>query len=311
MQALGHAIVDRILFRPRPIELAHNPYDRSAREALAETLFDTLDNEQPLGTVGRGRLLLKIIEQGHPTQKLAAAYFQNLQLLLKDRTRRSVPGRVLLGLGTGRSGSTSLTALFATVDDSCCTHENPPLIYWVPEKEQVQFHMKRFALLADYFSFVSDVSHWWLNALDSFFENFPDSKVVGVYRDIDTCTKSFMRIKRYGRQSWNHWVPFGTGVWSSHSWDPTYPTYPIAGRPLNPDRTKYELIARYVRAYNERLARLASERPNQVLLIKTEQLSEPHTQMELFNFAGVRGRIAEFKLNVRSVSDGIATVYKF
>ena len=58
--------------------------------------------------------------------------------------------------------------------------------------------MRRFMLLAEYFSLVSDVSHWWLNAIDSFFKYFPDGKVVGVIRDVDECTKSFMRIRGYG-----------------------------------------------------------------------------------------------------------------
>jgi hypothetical protein len=293
------------------VGISYDPYNRSIRENLAEQLFQDCDRSEPVGTVRRSRLLLKIIEEGFPTPALATAYFQNLEFLLKAEEKRSAPGQLMLGLGTGRCGSTSLTSLLASVEGSCCTHENPPLIFWKPEREQVQFHLRRFELLMRYFPLVVDVSHWWLNVLDNVFSAFPKSKAIGMHRDADRCVQSFMRIKRYGRQSWNHWVPYGNDVWATHSWDPTYPTYSIPIDVSNPDRIKDALISRYVWEYNVQLKVLAERFANKVMLVKTEEFNEPTIQERIFDFAGVAGHVSKHNLNVRSVTDGINEDLRF
>jgi len=312
LRALGRRISDKFSPRYRSIGSAHDPYDRAACESIAEKLFKSHEEEQPLGTVGRGRLILQLIEASWPTQHLAAEYFRNLERLLEARDRRTDPGQLLLGVGTGRSGSTSLTALLATVEDSCCTHENPPLVFWEAEHEQLQFHMKRFKLLTEYYSLVTDVSHYWLNAIDGVCELFPESKVVGLCRDVDECAQSFMRLKGSGRGSSNHWAPYGNGIWSSHGWDPTYPTYSVPGfAKRDPDRAKYEMIARYIREYNAKLENVATRRPGQVMLVRTDNLNESGIQAKIFAFVGLNGRASKLNLNVRSVTDGESEKFRF
>ena len=310
--AIRRLALEKLGLTPHRIGISFDPSDRTVLEHLAERSFDVYGKEELLGTVSRGRLILRIIEEGFATRKLAAEYFRNLECLLRDRRKQEGCGQVVLGLGTGRCGSTSLAALLATVEDSCCTHENPPLIFWTPHQEQVQFHMKRLTILADYFSLVCDVSHWWLNVLDSFFTHFPAGKIIGLIRDVDECAISFMRIRDYGWGSWNHWVPYGNGIWIAHFWDPTYPTYPVPSYSwINPDRAKYELIARYVREYNARLVALAEQNPARIMLVRTEELSEPATQRRIFSFVNVNGRVSAIKLNVRSVIDAQHSTTKF
>ena len=49
-------------------------------------------------------------------------------------------------------------------------------------------------------------------------------------------------------------MPYGNGIWISHLWDPTYPTYSVPKYAwINPDLAKSKLIARYVREYNGQL----------------------------------------------------------
>jgi hypothetical protein len=275
-------------------------------------LFHSREKEQPLGTIGRSQLLLQIIEAGYPTPTLEDAYFANLDLLLRGRDKLGARGRLAIGLGSGRSGSTTLAALLATVEGACCTHENPPVIFWKPDQAQTEFHLRRFRLLCEYHSLVADVSHWWLNVLDTFFQNFPDSRAVGLIRDADDCAKSFMRIKGYGHGSMNHWVSHGSGVWIANAWDPTYPSYAVPAHARDePDRAKLDLIRRYVLEYNDQLAAVARRLPDRVLLLRTEELSRPSTQKRIFDFLAVEGRIAKLKLNVRDVSDGEHADFRF
>jgi hypothetical protein len=312
LHAIRRLALEKLRLRPSRIGISFDPSDRAALEHFAEQSFDVHGKEELLGTVSRGRLILGIIEKGFPTQNLAMEYFRNLECWSKARRKREGCGQVVLGLGAGRCGSTSLTALLATVEDSCCTHENPPLIFWTPQQEQVQFHMKRLTILADYFSLVCDISHWWLNVLDGFFTYFPAGKIVGLIRDVDECARSFMRIRDYGWRSWNHWVPYNNGIWLAHHWDPTYPTYSVPSYSwINPDRAKYELIARYVREYNARLVALAEQNEARIMLVRTEELSEPATQRRIFSFVNVNGRVSNIKLNVRSVIDAQCAATKF
>lgn len=283
----------------------YDPYDRSVREGLAQRHFATYRGEPAPGTITRSRLILDIIQETFPTQELTEAYFENLDALLRYRQPQRTPGRIVLGTGSGRSGSTSLAAMLATVGGSCCTHENPPLISWEPEPEEIEFHLRRFRRLALYHPLVADVSHWWLNVIDRFFAAFPDARVIGTFRAIEGCTGSFMRIKGSGRGSYNHWAPYDNGIWAAARWDPAYPTYPVPEHAaLDPDGAKRELIARYVREYNDVMHALARRFPDKVMLVHTESLDDEAVQNAIFDFAGLHGTVATTRLNVGTTDDG-------
>jgi hypothetical protein len=312
VHSLSRRILERLGRQRDASDTSYDPYDRAALQAHADESFHSREREQPLGTIGRSQLLLQIIETGYPTPTLEDAYFANLDLLLRGRDKLGTPGRLAIGLGSGRSGSTTLAALLASVEGACCTHENPPVIFWQPDQAQTEFHVRRFRLLCEYYSLVADVSHWWLNALDTFFEHFPDSRAVALVRDADDCAKSFMRIKGYGRGSMNHWVSHGSGIWVANVWDPAYPSYSVPSFAWDePDRAKLDVIRRYVLEYNDQLAAVARRLPDRVLLLRTEELSRPATQKQIFDFISMQGRIAKLKLNVRDVSDGEHADFRF
>jgi len=288
------------------------PYDRGARETLAAELIARDLGQEPLGTLARGHRILKILELTYPSPALSAAYFENLDRMLAARKKLPSPGRLLLGLGAGRCGSTSLTALAATIEGSCTTHENPPLIFWDAEDQQVAFHLRRFELLTRYFPLVFDAAHWWLNVVDRVFANFPDARAVGLRRNLQPCVRSFMSQKGSGRDSVNHWVAPGNGIWSSTVWDAAYPTYP---RPddsqAEPDRAKADLIGRYVMDYNRGMEALAKHFPGRVMLIQTEKLERISVQQRFFEFVGLPGRPIKAHLNEGTTSDGQSLEYRF
>jgi hypothetical protein len=205
--------------------------------------------------------------------------------------RRTERGAVFLGIGSGHCGSTALTAAFATVPGACATQENPPKIYWPPIDEQVRFHLRRLRTLGDYFPLVFDAAHWWIHLLDRVFAEIPGARVIGLMRDEEACAKSFLKMQGRGRQSLNHWAPPNSGLWVTHAWDPAFPTYPVPPGML-PDSdeafaTKYAIIRRYVREFNERLTSLATVHPDRIILVRTEELNDPATVDRLRNFANV------------------------
>jgi hypothetical protein len=283
----------------------YDPYDRTVRENLAAREFAPYRGEPAPGTIERSRLLLDIVQETFPTEELTAAYFENLDNLLRYRQRLRTPGRIVLGIGSGRSGSTSLSAMLATVTASCCSHENPPLISWTAEPEELAFHLGRFRRLAPYHPLVADVSHWWLNVIERVFAEFPEARAIGTFRAVESCTASFMRIKGSGRGSYNHWVPYANGIWAAARWDPAYPTYPVPGHAaLDPDDAKYALIARYVKEYNDAMHALARRFPATMMLVQTESLDDAAVQNAIFDFVGLRGFVVTTRLNVGTTDDG-------
>jgi hypothetical protein len=285
--------------------LAYDPYDHEIRKDLAERLFRPHPNDPPLGTAERGRLILDIIQDTFPTEALSRAYFENLDNLLSTRPVRRTPGKIVIGIGSGRNGSTSLAEMLSTVEGSCCTHENPPLMCWTPHPDEVRFHLKRLQRLAGYFPVVVDVAHWWLNAIPKLFSCFPDALVIGVTRDVESCARSFFKIKGAGVGSCNHWAPYGNGIWSAERWDPTYPTYPVPDQAReNPDAAKFQLLMRYVREYNAAVRVLAICRPANFMALETEDLSDATAQRAIYDFVGANGMIKHFRLNIGTTKDG-------
>src|ERR1700733_2571613 len=93
----------------------YDPYDKQSCERLAEKMFHEQSHPGYLGSVERSRNLLRIIGDSYPTARLTNAYFENLSALLERRPKLAEPGRLLIGLSTGRSGSTTLALLLAEI----------------------------------------------------------------------------------------------------------------------------------------------------------------------------------------------------
>jgi hypothetical protein len=276
-----------------------DPYDRAAREHLAAVMFRIHGDEMPLGTMDRSQHLLRLIGI-FPLPEIAQAYFANLEQLLAPHRPLSQPGRLALGLGAGRCGSTSLAAIVATVKNSCCTHENRPMIHWQPLEEQVSFHLRRFALLLRYFPLVFDAAHWWLNVADRVLDRFPTAKLIGLVRDREACARSFFAVK----QQYNHWSE-PRGPWQPNPWDPAYPSYALPETVTgDPDAAKRALILAYVTDYEAGLDALVRERPESCLQLRTEALSDVATQRALFRHLGVTGAFTDIRLNANRLTDG-------
>lgn len=286
--------------------LEFDPYDQQARERNADALLDKMHYDHSRGALENCQRILEIMKVSYPTLKLAEKYFSNLEVVLRGMPKLEAPGQLIVGLGPGRCGSTSLAAMLATVPNSCCTHETPPQIFWQPRSEQVDFHIRRFRMLTNCYALVADVSHWWLNSIEQVFDQFPSAKVIGLIRDPAECATSFMRVQGSGKGSYNPWATPRNGVWRSGHWDPSYPSYsPPIYSDKKPDRAKLELITRYVREYNARLEQLALDAPDKVRLVRTEELGKKTIQSDIFQIAQSQGKFNSWKLNVRGLDEGI------
>jgi hypothetical protein len=291
---------------------SRDPYDLAARERFAEVTYDVNAPVIQEGGMFAARLVLQIISFSLPTARLTDAYFYHLRNLLASKAKRRRPGMVVLGLGSGRCGSTTLAHAISQVPDACATHENAPMIYWEPLEAQVRFHIARFRELVQYFAVVFDAAFWWLNARARVFEAFDDAKVIGLVRETESCVASFMKQKGSGIGSLNHWATPGNGVWATSPGDPSLPTYETPPPPISdPDAVKRAMVTRFVTEYNAALERLAAEYPDRVLLVRTEDLRSPAAYARIGQFIGCDVKMPAVSLNVGSTVDSNRGEMKF
>ena len=282
--------------------------DPELAEAIGKRWLADLGPRFPRGSILRGRYLLRLILAFGASEAVCDAYFQNLAELLAPRRKLAAQGRLVIGLGSGRCGSTTLTHLITTLGNVCATHENPPMLYWSPEARQIATHLRRFALLRQYFPLVFDAAHWWLNAVPELVAAFPEVRFVGLVREEEATVHSFLTIKGVGRGSWNHWVAPGSGPWRRSVWDFAYPHYPLPKLTGPGDgRIKAGLVRRYVHEYNAAMTKLAAEAPDRMLTLRTEELGAVKARRRLYDFIGAgAGTYDDLRLNTQHAGDGDA-----
>lgn len=293
--------------------LSLDPHAEGVRRQYAELLFRVNGDRSPSGTIERGQMLLGLMGLDVLTEAIESAYFENLERLLNGRDRLAAPGTLVLGLGSGRCGSTSLARSLASVENVCATHENPPMVHWRPTPEQLRVHCKRFRMLLAHFGLVFDSAHWWLNAMDHMTAEFGGLKMIGLVRDPDACARSFLERKGTGRNAINHWVDHDGTFWKPALWDRFYPSYEPGRFGLNeqddvsqaelPSR-QHQLVKTYVEDYNESLAQLKDRVGERLLILRTEELSERRTQDQVQEFLGIGGLDFQDVFNRGSTRDG-------
>lgn len=297
-----------------------DPHLDDVRRRYAELLFAVNGPEAPLGSVERGRMLLGLMGMDVLTGAIEGAYFENLERLLSGRERLPKPGTLVLGLGSGRCGSTSLAWALAGVEGICATHENPPTVHWLPAPEQLAAHCRRFRLLLDRFEAVFDSAHWWLNGLDQMAGEFDGLKMIGLKRDADACARSFLQVKGTGPGSINHWADHDGTFWKLALWDRFYPSYalgrfgleaPALLQPAELASRQRELVRTYVADYNAGLDRAKERFGERLLLLRTEDLSDGRTQGRVQAFLGIEGLNLRATLNRGSLKDGDSQELRF
>lgn len=290
-----------------------DPHIDAVRWRYAELLFQVNEPCSPLGTIERGHMLLSLMAMDVLIEAIESAYFANLERLLNGRERRASTGTLVLGLGSGRCGSTSLARVLAGVENVCATHENPPMLHWSPTADQLRVHVRRFRMLLDRFGLVFDSAHWWLNAADRMTEEFDGVKMIGLIRDPGDCARSFLAIKGSGRNSINHWVDHDGTFWKPALWDRFYPCYepgrfglgqPNTMSPADLASRQHRLVRTYVEDYNEGLAGLKDRVGERLLIVRTEELSERRVQDRIRDFLGIAALNLQGALNRGTTKDG-------
>jgi hypothetical protein len=209
------------------------------------------------------------------------------------------PGRLVFGLGTGRSGSSTLTRIIQNIPGAYASHEHSPLLKWQDDLATVDWHLQRMRLLSHDFPLVSDVSHWWLPYTDYIVQSFDNARFIAVKRPKAATVASFLRIKG-GNQpgAINHWINHDGQHFRKSAWDPCYPKFEAA--------SLEQAISLYWDHYYERCDHFAQKYPDIFLTISLDDLSSGGGIGGICQFLGVPvpSNMATPHLNKDTVQDG-------
>ena len=208
-------------------------------------------------------------------------------------------GRLVIGAGTGRSGSTSLTLLLAAQPGGYFSHEHAPRLSWEAPDTRFDFHLRRFRALQRGFASFGDVSHWWLPRFEALLEAFPDLRMIVLKRDRLDTIASFLKVKGgEGQGGINHWIDHDGRFWRRNIWDECYPKYEARG--------SREAIGAYWDDYYRQAEELQRRHPGVLRVFPTTQLSSTEGQREILIFAGFTDpvTIEALAANAGTIKDG-------
>lgn len=231
--------------------------------------------------------------------------FLNLYItLLRDHCGKkdqipSDTSRLIFGLGTGRSGSTSLYELLRNQNNTFATHEHPPLLCWDGDFSTVNFQIQRMKVLLSNFRFVADVSHWWLNYFNVIIKNHPNSRFVCIKRNKGSTVSSFLNMKGNGAPgSLNHWMNHKGDHWRLNPWDKCYPDFET--------NSLKDAIGQYWDLYYDQSNKIAMKHPQHFKVFELDKLSSEQGQLEILDFCGFLEPVtfSNLRKNVNTISDG-------
>jgi len=224
--------------------------------------------------------------------------FESLLADLPTRTGAE-RGHLVLGAGTGRSGSTSLTQLLAAQPGSYFSHEHAPRLNWQSADTRFEFHLRRFRALQRGFASFGDVSHWWLPRFEAMRDAFPGLRMIVLKRDRLETIASFLKVKGgEGQGGINHWIDHDGRFWRRNIWDECYPKYEA--------RSSREAVGAYWDDYYRQADDLARRFPAALRIFPTAHLSSTEGQREILTFAGFSDpvTIEALAANIGTIKDG-------
>lgn len=196
----------------------------------------------------------------------------------------SSSGGLVLGMGTGRCGTVTLSTLLSSqlgCSNSSFTHESPPILPWNTNARMVQQHITELLQRRRCDGgVVGDVALFYLMSARLILETYPDTRIIVLQRDRSAVVQSYARRHK----TCNLWAdcPHTACTQTELDWLPAFPKFPcLASSPIS------DGVSLYYDAYANEVARLALEYPLNVRVFESPAIFHNETtQFEMLHWAG-------------------------
>jgi len=198
--------------------------------------------------------------------------------------------KMIFGLGTGRCGTKSLSAILCDQQGAHVTHEldNKLILPW---KTNQQLLNTALNIVTSYKAHVvGDVSLFYLNYVEKILKKYPLSKFVVLKRNKQDVVQSYDNFVKC-----NHW---SVNQKSNHIWRVAYPKYNT-----RVDKKK-ESIGLFWNEYYAKVNKLCKKYPDSIAVFDSPQvLNNEKTQMKMLDFCGfVTKKFVVHKINNPSIA---------
>ncbi len=184
--------------------------------------------------------------------------------------------QLVIGLGSGRCGTTSLAHLLNKQPHASVTHEEPPLLPW--QVDAALLAERLAGLRARPETLVGDVAFYYLPYVELIAAQLPNTRFVCLRRDREETVRSFVAKS----EGVHHWIQHDGTQWQkSPDWDDCFPKYDLV------DKTA--AIGRYWDEYYARATELATQLPS-FRIFEMTALNDREGVEDLLDFIGVKQR---------------------
>ena len=186
--------------------------------------------------------------------------------------------QLVIGLGSGRCGTVSLSRLLDAQPGAQVRHELRPHLPWMADKALLARKLDILRRLPGT-GLVGDVGFFYLPYVVRILAAWPSARILALRRAERETVASFM-VKTQGR---NHWMDHDGNRWRlDPTWDPCYPSFDTS--------SKEQALQRYWQSYYAAVERLCVEYPSNVRLFDVEDLNTSQGVRAILDFVGIARR---------------------
>ena len=210
--------------------------------------------------------------------------------------------QLIISIGTGRSGSVSLSQFLSHQNSMRVLHEGKikengmrKLIKWEDDEQELFSWINYLENWNSDNKYFGDTGMYYLPYVNQIIERFPNVKVIGLERNKEAVINSYLN-KTKGR---NHWYKHNGEQWEKDDkWDPCYPKYN--------EKDKRKALNLYWEDYKKTSNTLMNEFPENVRVWAIEEFNTENGKNEILDFIGYtfdRDASSDYKLNqIKKVS---------
>jgi hypothetical protein len=204
--------------------------------------------------------------------------------------------QLVIGFGTGRSGTTSLSAFLNAQDNIRVMHEGrmkssvPATTFaWMGDELNVLQWINALVSTHDRNHWVGDIGMYFINYIERIIQEFPNARFICMERPHEEVVGSYLKWT----EGKNHWMDHDGTQWKHvPKWDKAYPKY-IAN-------TKEQAIHQYCVDYGIQARALREKYPAHVMIVNLYDFNERPVResiLDFIHYTGIRRTEAEFICN--------------
>ena len=189
---------------------------------------------------------------------------------IRKRQTKSVHRKLIIGLGTGRCGTKSLSVLLSLQPNTVVPHEYQVTpLPWVFSQEAIEKKIKSLDMIN------GDVGFYYVNYIDFIAKLYPKAYFICLQRSRKEVIDSYMRKT----QRRNHWINHDGKTWQPDpKWDAAYPKFNTCNKAL--------AIGMYYDLYYEKIFSLSLKYPKNLKVFNMDCLNNERGIRNILGFCG-------------------------